>query len=173
MVVFDYCANKKDVLVVLVLVLARDKYDGAIWGPAGRREGGLTAKKTSVMVVYGIGDDPEEGLLRCAGKDCRMVVPGTNRHVLLICKPQGGFGTEQRKIEDGKRQIMPLGVYVHFLEKHFKWREQCDGHALYCYKCGKASGEQRHLALRDTAGCNRVQHTDCVSMQDTREDPWY
>jgi hypothetical protein len=71
MVVFDYCA------------MAREEYDGAISGPADHREGGLTAQKTSVMVVYGIGDDPEEGLLRCAGKKCRMVVPGTKRHAVL------------------------------------------------------------------------------------------
>ena len=147
MVAFDYCA------------MAREDYDGAILGPANRREGGLTALKTSVMVVYGIDDDPEEGLLRCAVKKCRMVVPGTKRHVLLICKPQGGFGTGQQKIEDGKRPIMPLGVYVHFLEKHFKWRQQCDGCAFYCYKCGKASGERQHLALCDTEGCNRVLET--------------
>jgi hypothetical protein len=91
----------------------------------------------------------------------------------IICQPQGGFGDGQRKIEDGQRPVMPLGVYVHFLEKHFKWKQQCDGYAFYCYKCGKASGERRHLALCDTEGCNRVQHTDCVSMQDTRNDPWY
>ena len=65
MVVFDYCA------------MAREDYDGAISGPADRREGGLTALKTSVMVVYGIDDDPEEGLLRCAGKKMSY---GRTRH---------------------------------------------------------------------------------------------
>jgi len=158
MAVFDYCA------------MAMESYDGKIAGPRERRVGGLTAQKPSVVVVHGTGDNPQSVMHQCRGRACRMVVPDTKHHVLVICGRSEGLRFGQRQIEESAKQIMPQGVYVQLLRCHFEWLFLRDGHDFRCYKCGQKEGE---LARCDSFGCTKVQHLTCDSIQPTSEDLWF
>ena len=155
---FDYCA------------MALESYDGKIGGPKDKRVGGLTAQKASVVVVHSTGENPQSAMRKCQGRTCRMVVPGTKHHALVICGRSEGLRFGQRQVEESAKQIMPQGVYVQLLRCHFGWLNLCDGHDFRCYKCGLKEGE---LARCDSFGCTKVQHLTCDSIQPTSDYPWF
>ena len=158
MATFDYCA------------MAMETYDGKIGGPKERRTGGLTAQKPSVVVVHGTDENPQSRMYQCRGRDCRMVVPGTKHHVLVICGRSEGLRFGQRQIEESAKQVMPQGVYIQLLRCHFEWLNLRDGHDFRCYKCGQREGE---LARCDSFRCTKVQHLTCDSIQPTSEELWF
>ena len=149
---FDYCA------------MAMESYDGKIGGPQERRAGGLTAQKSSVVVIHSTGENPQPVMRQCQGQACQMVVPGTKHHALVICGRSKGLRFGQRQIDESAKQIMPQRVYVQLLQCHFEWLHLCDGHDFRCYKCGQQEGE---LACYDSFGCSKVQHLTCDSIQPT------
>ena len=76
---FDYCA------------MALENYDGKVGGPKDKRVGGLTAQKSSVVAVHGTGETPQSAMRQCQGRACRMVVPGTKHHALVVCGRSEGL----------------------------------------------------------------------------------
>ena len=56
-------------------------------------------KKSTVVLVSGLSDDPQKDMDKCAGHKCPMVVPGTNHHVVVLCQPSS------RKLHPGERLV--------------------------------------------------------------------
>ena len=65
-------------------MVADETLDGAVHGPADNRQGGVQPKKSMVVLVSCLGDDPQKDMGKCAGHKCPMVVPGTNHHVVVL-----------------------------------------------------------------------------------------
>ena len=72
-------ASKKKV------AMADETLDSAAHGPASNQQGGVQPKKSMLVLVSGLGDDPQKDMDRCAGHKFPMVVPGTNHHVVVLC----------------------------------------------------------------------------------------
>ena len=71
-------------------------------------EGGVMPQKGTVVMVSGLGDDPQKGMSKCAAYECPMVVPGTNHHVVVLCQPSSRkLHPGQRLIDSNKRSVMP------------------------------------------------------------------
>ena len=67
--------------------MADETLDGAVHGPADNRQGGVQPKKSTVVLVSGLGCGPQKDMDKCAGHKYPMVVPGTNHHVVVLCQP--------------------------------------------------------------------------------------
>ena len=59
--------------------------DGAVHGLANNRRGGVMPQKGMVVLVSGLGDDLRKDMSKCAGHKCRMVVPSTAHHAVVLC----------------------------------------------------------------------------------------
>ena len=66
--------------------MADETLDSAVYGPVGNQQGGVQPKKSMVVLVSGLSDDPEKDMDKCAGYKCPMVVPGMNHHVVVLCQ---------------------------------------------------------------------------------------
>ena len=128
-------------------------------------------QKGAVMLVSGLGDDPQRGMSKCAGYKCLMVLPGTNHHVVLLCqssnlKPHPG----QRLIDSNKRSVMPMEVYARFVRLHLAWLQALDGTSFWCSKSGDGGGlgNDELLLMCDSEGCGRVHHMSCSSLDSKR-----
>ena len=148
----DHCANADPIL------------DGAIYGTKYHRKGGLFSKKPTNYMTKGIAKKAK--LNRCAGRQCPMKVPNTDHHVLVVAeqantgKPMKG----QRKAEEARKAMIPLGVHDKILSAHIQWlNHPQQPHDDSCTKCGKQEGssESSKLLRCTRTGCTRVQHTGC------------
>ena len=59
--------------------LADEMLDGAVHGPADNWQGGVMLKKGTVVLVSGLGDDPQKDMGKCAGH--KLVPNGCARHL--------------------------------------------------------------------------------------------
>lgn len=151
----DYCAN------------ASEQYDGIVEGSTRNRKGGLWPQKPTVMLVHGI--DWNFQLKSCAGKDCRMVIPGTKKHALVVCNNDGMI-RGQKTINDWQKAYIPLGLYIDVLHAHNDWIQGKDGYSAWCLKCGDGGSG---LIMCDNSHCHRVQHSTCKGIYSSDEDPWF
>ena len=67
-------------------IVADETLDGAVYRPAGNQQGGVQPKKSTVVLVSGLSDDPQKGMDKCASLKCPMVVLGMNHHVVVLCQ---------------------------------------------------------------------------------------
>ena len=156
-------------------LLADETLDGAVYGPAGNRQGGVQPKKSTVVLVSGLGDDPQKGMDKCAGLKCPMVVPGTNHHVVVLCQPSSRkLHSGQRLVDVNRRSAMPMGVYARFMRLHLAWLQALDGTSFWCSKCGDGGGleDDDMLLVCDSVGCGRAHHMSCSSLEPKRLDFW-
>tara|TARA_B110000027_G_scaffold96578_1_gene101977 strand:- start:445 stop:1812 length:1368 start_codon:yes stop_codon:yes gene_type:complete len=163
LVELDYCA------------MADETLDGAVYGPAGNRQGGVQPKKSTVVLVSGLGDDPQKGMDKCAGLKCPMVVPGTNHHVVVLCQPSSRkLHSGQRLVDVNRRSAMPMGVYARFMRLHLAWLQALDGTSFWCSKCGDGGGleDDDLLLVCDSVGCGRAHHMSCSSLEPKRLEFW-
>ena len=91
-------------------------------------------QKGTVVLVAGLGGDPQEDMSKCAGLTCRVVVPGTNHHTVVFCQPSSlKLYLGQRLVDSHKRTAMPMGCmpsscgYTWLGYKH--WVAQASGAA--------------------------------------------
>ena len=79
-------------------------------------------KKSTVVLVSGLSDDPQKDTDKCAGHKCLIVVPGTIHHVVVFCQPSSQkLHPGQRLADADKRSVMPMGVYAQFIKLHLAW----------------------------------------------------
>ena len=89
-------------------------------------QGGVQLRKGTVVLVAGLGDDPQnlKETSKCVGLQYRMVAPGTRHHVVGLCQPSS------RKLHLGQRLVDPQqairdahgrGVYARFMRLHLAW----------------------------------------------------
>ena len=75
--------------------------------------------KGTVVLVAGLGDDPQKEMSKYAGLECRMVVLGTRHHAVVLCQPSTRkLYLGQRLIDPNKRSAMPMGVYAEIMRLH-------------------------------------------------------
>ena len=81
------------------------------WRTIGREA--HSQKKSTVVLVSGLGDDPQKDMDKCAGFKCPMVVPGTNHHVVVLCQPSSRkLHSGQQLVDANKRSAMPMGYML-------------------------------------------------------------
>ena len=83
------------------------------------RRGEVQPKKGTVVMVAGLGGEPQKEMSKCAGLECRMVVQGTRHHVVVLCQPSSRkLHLGQRLVEPNRRSELPMGVYARFIRLH-------------------------------------------------------
>ena len=151
----DYCA------------MADEENDGLVQVKGKKVTGSLWPKKPTVVLAHGVSWDFK--LPSCKGTDCRMVIPGTNRHVLVICK-QDDMIKGQRQVDSSSKARIPLGMYMLILKNHAEWIQRNDGYSSWCLKCGEGGSE---LLMCDNSVCNRVQHSSCSKLCEEAKEQWF
>ena len=151
--IMDHCAAANPVI------------DGKVHGPAFNRKGGLFSKKPTFWLSYNI--NPPHPLPRCLGKECRMVVPGHEHHVLIVANHTGKPRYGQRTMESSAKSRIPLGAHLTLWNAHQAWLQTNIDHHTECAVCGSETGNM----LKCTCiKCKRVQHTECSIAP--RSSPW-
>ena len=151
-----------------LLCLADETLDGAVHRPTDNQQGGVVPKKGTVVLVSGLSDDPQKDMDKCAGHKCLMVVPGTNRHAVVLCQPSSRkLHPGQRLVDANERLVMPMGVYARFMRLHLAWLQPLNGASLWCSKCGDGGGleDDNMLLVCDSEGCGRAHHMSCSSLE--------
>ena len=132
-------------------------------------------KKSTVVLVSGLGDDPQKDMDKCAGHKCPMVVPGTNHHVVVLYQPSSRkLHPGQRLVDPNKRSVMPMGVYARFMRLHLAWLQALDGTSFWCSKCGDGGDleDDDMLLVCDSEGCGRAHHMSCSRLEPKRLEFW-
>lgn len=141
---------------------AAEDMDGPIAGPAEYRCPPVFPKKGSVWLTSGL---PRSATLPRCDSQCRMRIPGTNHHKLVICAPSDRQLHEgQRKLtEKASRSRIPLGTFRSILDLWKEALEKLDGFQEACAKCGNTTGE---MICCDSTRCDRIEHYDCESLEE-------
>ena len=133
-------------------------------------------KKGTVVLVLGLGDDPQKGLDKCAGHKCPMVVPGTNHHVVVLQPSSRKLHPGQRLVDANKRSVMPMRYMLGSCgSMHLAWLQALDGASFWCSKCGDGGGlkDDDVLLVCDSEGCGRAHHMSCSNLKPKRLDFWW
>ena len=125
----------------------------------------LFPRKNSIWLTSGV---PQWADLPQCNQNCRMLIPGTTVHRLLICRPA------KQPLRKGQRVLtsaeakgrIPLGVLQQIWELHQQWIQYNDGAHTHCITCGSDLQEKENqLFLCEQEGCKHVQHGQCHENQ--------
>ena len=117
---------------------------------------------------------------RCDGTSCRMKVPGTRSHGILVQNrspqaqgrnKQGGKLTKcgrkqtrtsdvyfrQTKVPHGYNSMLPLGLFKWMWNELKKWLQMEGGPSYWCHICSEGGTLQKCSRI----GCPAVQHAEC------------
>jgi hypothetical protein len=145
---------------------AAQELDGKIAGPEDYRCPPVFPKKGSVWLTSGL---PRTATLPRCNSQCRMMIPETNHHRLVICAPtERSLHEAQKKLaEKTSRSRIPLGLFRTIWSLWVDAAEKEDGFQERCSKCGDPTGE---MLCCDTAGCDRIEHHDCQSVEEPPQE---
>ena len=150
----DHCANADPIL------------DGRVTGPKLHRTGALFSKKPSVYCCRNIEEHLE--LKQCAKHGCRMKVPGESYHVLQVSNQTGVNRPGQRRMDEHRKAIVPLGVHDALFSSHLRCiNESYAARTNRCSKC-RGTGQLLHCS---NLQCKRAQHEHCSRLA-SDNIPW-
>jgi hypothetical protein len=146
---------------------ADEDLDGIVTGPRLNRQGGLVSKKPTHFCCLNVEEDCT--LKSCDTDGCRMKVPGTKHHVLIVSNQAGKTRPGQR-LAGARKAVIPLGVHSRIFVSHqqFLARRAGSRHLNKCTNCGK-SGDLLNCSRQ---GCFRAQHEQC-SIEGQTGQPWW
>ena len=127
---------------------------------------------------------------RCKGTMCRMCLPDTRSHGMLVQnqspQAQGLQGQKKRRkpvnrmTKKGSRtyskqatvpssysSMLPLGLFQWSWKEHKRWLQVEDGYSYWCHICSEGGELRRCLRI----GCPAVQHREC-SADRTELEEW-
>ena len=141
--------------------------DGRVTGPKLNRQGGLVSKKPTHFCCLNVEEDCT--LKSCDTDGCRMKVPGTKHHVLIVSNQAGKTKPGQR-LAGARKAVIPLGVHSRIFVSHQQLLARRAGsrHLNKCTNCGKAGD----LLNCNRQGCFRAQHEQCSIERPTGQSWW-
>ena len=145
---------------------AREDFDGPV--TQHPQCPGLFPEKRTWWLTTGL---PRDAQLPQCNKDCRMLVPDTKVHRLVICQPTKHSlqkGQRVMRLTEPRAKI-PLGAMHAIWTKHIAFKLKIDKSDKDCAICGGMDcWEENPLLVCDQEGCTRVQHVECsgISLPD-------
>lgn len=149
---------------------ASAELDGPVRSTTGAQiEAGLFPLKRSVYVVPKLLDPHWVGdLPRCTrAVPCAMKIPGTDRHVRVICARPGLLEAQAVSGSTMKARV-PLGVIGHLRRLWHLAMTGADGWESYCERYGDGGT----VMTCTSPGCTRVQHEKCSGRDQSRNYEW-
>ena len=124
----------------------------------------LFPQKDTLWLTSGL--PPHAFMSKCKG-DCRMLVPGTAVHRLLICRPASHDMLQGQRVmkmsED--RAAIPLGAMQELWNLHMQVLNLQDDAQYECARCGGDQSSPHNPLLICDNGCKRVQHKNCSGFE--------
>ena len=128
-------------------------------------------QKDSIWLITGL--QRHDTLSECRG-DCRMLIPDTQLHFLIICRPAAGLRHPLQRVMsmNEQRGRIPLGAMHEIFAKHQTYRALNDLSDKACARCGSAEEEEGNpLLICDEPGCTKIQHLWCSGIARPEDAP--